>query len=273
MTGTSTIGSSEAAMLGGLAMKWRWRQRRAEAGLGSDRPNLVMGINVQVCWEKFCRYWDVEPRFVAMDGSRFHLGVDEALGLCDENTIGVVAIMGSTYDGSYEPVADLSIALDELHRATGLDIPIHVDAASGGFVAPFLQPDVEWDFRLERVVSINASGHKFGLVYPGVGWIIWRDRDHLPDELVFTTNYLGGPEPTTAINFSCVERLQRVRPLRALPGPGLAGTGLPVTRQPIGCRRTAHRVPGGLQPRPGGIVHDRHQATPRPLRRTTTIGG
>jgi glutamate decarboxylase len=202
VTGTSTVGSSEAAMLGALALKWRWRERRAQNGQSSDRPNLVMGINVQVCWEKFCRYWDVEPRFVPMDGDRFHLGVDAALGLCDENTIGVVAIVGSTYDGSYEPVADLSIALDELHRSTGLDIPIHVDAASGGFVAPFLQPDVEWDFRLERVVSINASGHKFGLVYPGVGWIVWRDRDHLPDELVFTTSYLGGPEPTMAINFS-----------------------------------------------------------------------
>jgi glutamate decarboxylase len=198
--GTSTVGSSEAAMLGGLAMKLRWRARRGRQA--SETPNLVMGINVQVCWEKFCRYWDVEPRFVPMDGDRFHLGVDEAISLCDENTIGVIGILGSTYDGSYEPITELAAALDRLQETTGLDIPMHVDGASGGFVAPFLQPNLKWDFRLDRVVSINASGHKFGLVYPGVGWIVWRDREHLPEDLVFYTNYLGGPEATMAINFS-----------------------------------------------------------------------
>lgn len=198
--GTSTVGSSEAAMLGGLAMKLRWRDRRSEKDAGP--PNLVMGINVQVCWEKFCRYWDVEPRFVPLSGDRLHLGVDEAIDLCDENTIGVIGILGSTYDGSYEPIKALSDALDAYERRTGLDVPIHVDAASGGFVAPFLQMDLEWDFALPRVVSINSSGHKYGLVYPGVGWIVWRDRDHLPESLVFYTNYLGGPEPTMAINFS-----------------------------------------------------------------------
>lgn len=197
--GTSTVGSSEAAMLGGLAMKLRWRQQRGDA---AGTPNLVMGINVQVCWEKFCRYWDVEPRFVPMEADRLHLGVEEAVALCDENTIGVIGILGSTYDGSYEPIQQLASALDELEKTTGLDIPIHVDAASGGFVAPFLQPELVWDFQLERVVSINSSGHKYGLVYPGVGWIVWRDRDHLPEDLVFYTNYLGGPEPTMAINFS-----------------------------------------------------------------------
>ncbi len=198
--GTSTVGSSEAAMLGGLALKLRWRAQRGKAP--TDRPNLVMGINVQVCWEKFCRYWDVEPRFVPIEGDRLHLGVDEAVALCDENTIAVIGILGSTYDGSYEPIAELAAALDRHQEATGLDIPIHGDAASGGFVAPFLQPDLVWDFRLDRVVSINASGHKFGLVYPGIGWVVWRDRDHLPEDLVFYTNYLGGPEPTMAINFS-----------------------------------------------------------------------
>jgi glutamate decarboxylase len=198
--GTSTVGSSEAAMLGGLAMKLRWRARRGRQA--NETPNLVMGINVQVCWEKFCRYWDVEPRFVPMDGDRFHLGVDEAISLCDENTIGVIGILGSTYDGSYEPITELAAALDRLQETTGLDIPMHVDGASGGFVAPFLQPNLKWDFRLDRVVSINASGHKFGLVYPGVGWIVWRDREHLPEDLVFYTNYLGGPEATMAINFS-----------------------------------------------------------------------
>ena len=202
VTGTSTTGSSEAAMLGGLSLKWRWRERRRAAGLPSDRPNLVTGINVQVCWEKFCRYWDVEPRMVPMEGERLHLRGREAAALCDENTIGVVAVLGSTFDGSYEPVAEIAAALDELAAGGGPDVPIHVDAASGGFVAPFVQPELEWDFRLARVQSINASGHKYGLVYPGVGWAIWRDRDALPRDLVFEVNYLGGKMPTFALNFS-----------------------------------------------------------------------
>jgi glutamate decarboxylase len=198
-TGCSTTGSSEACMLGGLALKWRWRERMRKAGKPIDRPNLVMGINVQVCWEKFCRYWDVEPRQVPMDGDRFHLGADEAVALCDENTIGVVAILGSTFDGTYEPVADIAAALDGL---SGLDVPIHVDAASGGFIAPFLEPELAWDFRVARVQSINASGHKYGLVYPGVGWIVWRDQEALPEDLVFHVDYLGGDMPTFALNFS-----------------------------------------------------------------------
>ncbi|HEX9041195.1 MAG TPA: glutamate decarboxylase, partial [Trebonia sp.] len=170
--GCSTTGSSEACMLGGMALLWRWRARRRAAGLGTDRPNLVMGTNVQVCWEKFCRYWDVEPKYVPLEPGRYHLGVPEAVAQCDENTIGVVAIMGSTMDGSYEPVTDLAAALDALAATPGApDVPIHVDGASGGFVAPFLQPEIEWDFRVPRVASINASGHKYGLVYPGVGWI------------------------------------------------------------------------------------------------------
>ncbi|MDQ2885639.1 MAG: glutamate decarboxylase [Chloroflexota bacterium] len=201
-TGCSSVGSSEACMLGGLALKWRWRERMKAAGKPTDRPNLVMGINVQVCWEKFCRYWDVEPRFVPMEGERYHLSAEEAVKLCDENTIGVVAIMGSTFDGSYEPVSEIATALDQLQQQKGLDIPIHVDAASGGFVAPFLQPHLEWDFRIARVKSINASGHKYGLVYPGVGWIVWRDKDELSDDLVFRVNYLGGEMPTFTLNFS-----------------------------------------------------------------------
>ena len=201
-TGCSTTGSSEAVMLGGLALKWRWRERMREAGKSTERPNLVMGSNVQVCWEKFCRYWDVEPRLVPMEGERFHLGPEEAVAHCDENTIGVVAILGSTFDGSYEPVKDIAAALDALEHDRGLYVPLHVDAASGGFVAPFIQPELEWDFRLERVQSINASGHKYGLVYPGVGWAIWRDSDALPKDLVFDVNYLGGHMPTFALNFS-----------------------------------------------------------------------
>jgi glutamate decarboxylase len=201
-TGCSTTGSSEAAMLGGLALKWRWRERMRKAGKPTDRPNLVMGANVQVCWEKFCRYWDVEPKLVPMDGNRFHLEAPEAVAACDENTIGVVAILGSTFDGSYEPVKEIAAALDKLEEDKDCYVPIHVDAASGGFVAPALQPELEWDFRIKRVQSINASGHKYGLVYPGVGWAIWRNEEALPQDLVFDVNYLGGHMPTFALNFS-----------------------------------------------------------------------
>jgi glutamate decarboxylase len=201
-TGCSTTGSSEAAMLGGLALKRRWQQARRAEGKPADRPNLVMGINVQVCWEKFANYWDVEMRLVPMSGERFHLAAEEAVELCDENTIGVVAILGSTFDGSYEPVAEICAALDDLQARTGLDIPVHVDGASGAFVAPFIDPDLTWDFALPRVSSINASGHKYGLVYPGVGWIVWRDADALPADLIFWVNYLGDNMPTFALNFS-----------------------------------------------------------------------
>jgi glutamate decarboxylase len=201
-TGCSTTGSSEAAMLGALALKRRWQKRRRDAGKPADRPNLVMGINVQVCWEKFAKYWDVEMRLVPMDGDRFHLSSEEAVKLCDENTIGVVAVLGSTFDGSYEPVEEICAALDDFEEREGLDIPVHVDGASGGFVAPFVDPDLAWDFRLPRVASINASGHKYGLVYPGVGWIVWRDGDVLPEELIFWVNYLGDDMPTLALNFS-----------------------------------------------------------------------
>src|SRR5262249_32317120 len=167
-----------------------------------DKPNIVMGINVQVCWEKFANYWDVEMRLVPMEGSRFRLSAEEAVARCDENTIGVVAGLGATFDGSYEPVAEICAALDELQARTGLDVPVHVDGASGGFVAPFLDPDLQWDFPLERVASINTSGHKYGLVYPGVGWIVWRDSKALPDDLIFWVNYLGDNMPTFALNFS-----------------------------------------------------------------------
>jgi glutamate decarboxylase len=201
-TGTSTTGSSEAAMLAGMALKWRWRARQEAAGKSTAKPNLVMGSNVQVCWEKFCRYWEVEPRLVPMEGDRYHMTAEPALPYIDENTIGIVPVLGSTFDGSYEPVADICAALDKLQEDTGLDIPVHVDGASGGFVAPFIDPDLEWDFRLPRVQSINASGHKYGLVYPGVGWVIWRNPEALPDDLVFNVNYLGGNMPTFALNFS-----------------------------------------------------------------------
>lgn len=200
--GTSTTGSSEACMLAGLALKWRWRARRQAEGLDASRPNLVMGANTQICWDKFCRYFDVEPRLVPLEGDRLHLTGPEAVARCDENTIGVVGILGSTFDGSFEPIAEMQQCLDQLQQQTGLDIPLHVDAASGGFVAPFLQPDLPWDFRLPRVQSINTSGHKYGGVYPGVGWVVWRSRSVLPEDLIFDVNYLGGTMPTFGLNFS-----------------------------------------------------------------------
>ena len=200
--GVSTTGSSEAVMLGGLAMKWRWRQRREAAAQDTTKPNMVLGSNVQVVWEKFCRYWDVEPRYVPVEKGHYVITPEAALAAVDENTIGVIAILGTTYTGEYEPIKEIHDAVVANNEAKGLQTPVHVDAASGGFVAPFLQPDLEWDFRLPNVVSINVSGHKYGLVYPGIGFVLWRDQEHLPEELVFHVNYLGGDMPTFTLNFS-----------------------------------------------------------------------
>ncbi|MDQ2628374.1 MAG: glutamate decarboxylase [Actinomycetota bacterium] len=199
--GVSTVGSSEAVMLGGLAMKWRWRQQVGDDWKGRT-PNLVMGSNVQVVWEKFCRYFDVEPRYLPMAQGRYVITPEQVVDAVDENTIGVVAILGTTYTGELEPVEAICAALDTLATGGGPDVPVHVDAASGGFVVPFLHPDLKWDFRLPRVVSINVSGHKYGLTYPGIGFVVWRGADYLPEELVFRVNYLGGDMPTFTLNFS-----------------------------------------------------------------------
>ncbi|WP_158969332.1 glutamate decarboxylase [Chachezhania sediminis] len=200
-TGCSTTGSSEAAMLGGLAMKRRWEARRKAEGKPIDKPNLVTGP-VQVCWHKFTRYWDIEHREIPMDDGRLLMTPEEALKYCDENTIGVVPTLGVTFTGEFEPVKAVSDALDQLEKDTGLDIPIHVDGASGGFLAPFCAPDLEWDFRLPRVRSINASGHKFGLAPLGVGWVMWREEKDLPESMIFWVNYLGGNMKDIALNFS-----------------------------------------------------------------------
>ncbi|WML42147.1 glutamate decarboxylase [Neobacillus sp. OS1-2] len=200
--GVSTTGSSEACMLGGLALKRRWQQARKQQGKPIDQPNIVFSSAVQVVWEKFANYWDVEPRYVHISPDRPYLDPEGVLAVVDENTIGVVPILGLTYTGSYEPVAAIAKALDDLQERTGLDIPMHVDAASGGFIAPFLQSDLVWDFQLPRVKSINVSGHKYGLVYPGLGWVIWREAEDLPEDLIFRVSYLGGNMPTFALNFS-----------------------------------------------------------------------
>ena len=200
-TGVSTIGSSEAVMLAGLALNWRWRERVGD-GWRQRRPNLVMGSNVQVVWEKFCRYFDVEPRYLPMEKGRYVITPEQVLENVDEDTIGVVAILGTTFTGELEPIGEICAALDKLAADGGVDVPVHVDAASGGFVVPFLQPDLQWDFRLPRVVSINVSGHKYGLTYPGIGFVVWRSHEHLPEDLVFRVNYLGGDMPTFTLNFS-----------------------------------------------------------------------
>jgi glutamate decarboxylase len=187
--GCSTTGSSEAAMLGGLALKWRWRKRRQAIGKSIARPNFICGP-AQICWHKFARYFDVELRQIPCEGSRLMMSPAEVLKRCDENTIGVVPTLGVTFTLQYEPVQAVAVALDDLEEESGLDIPIHVDAASGGFVAPFIHPDLVWDFRIPRVKSINASGHKFGLAPLGCGWAIWREAKDLPEDLIFRVKYL-----------------------------------------------------------------------------------
>ena len=201
--GCSTVGSSEAAMLAGMAMKWNWRNKRKAQSKDTSKPNMVVGVDVQVCWEKFCVYWDVEMREVPMSAEHgYQFQADKAIELCDENTICVLGILGTTYTGEYQNIEELDRLIDIYNKKTGYDIPIHVDAASGGFIAPFLEPDLLWDFRLKWVHSINVSGHKFGLVAPGVGWAMWKDWSLLPEELIFHVNYLGGDMPTFALNFS-----------------------------------------------------------------------
>jgi glutamate decarboxylase len=199
--GTSTLGSSEACMLGGMAAKWRWKARQKDAGKPTDKPNLVCGP-VQVCWDKFCVYWEIEQREIPMRPGEYCMSPERMLEAVDDNTIAVVPTLGVTYTGEYELVEPMAAALDDLQRRTGLDVDIHVDGASGAFLAPFTAPDLIWDFRLPRVKSISTSGHKYGLAPVGVGWIVWRDKADLPQELVFSVPYLGGAVGTFGINFS-----------------------------------------------------------------------
>lgn len=202
--GTSTIGSSEACMLGGMAMKFSWRKRAEKLGLdiNAKKPNLVISSGYQVCWEKFCVYWDIEMREVPMDKNHMSINLDKVMDYVDEYTIGIVGIMGITYTGRYDDIKALDKLVEEHNKRTDYKVYIHVDAASGGLYAPFVEPHLKWDFQLKNVISINTSGHKYGLVYPGVGWVLWRDKKYLPEELIFKVSYLGGELPTMAINFS-----------------------------------------------------------------------
>src|SRR5215204_223380 len=200
--GARTQGSSEAIMLGALSLKWNWRARREAAGKGADRPNLVFGGDVHVVWEKFCRYFDVEPRIIPLQPHKYTIGPEDVEPHLDENTIGVGAVLGTTFTGHSDDIPGIDALLRQVRDERGMDIPLHVDAASGGFVWPFLYPDSEWDFRLGQVRSINASGHKFGLVYPGIGWLIFREKSDLAEDLVFYENYLGKTDATFTLNFS-----------------------------------------------------------------------
>jgi glutamate decarboxylase len=200
--GTRTVGSSEAIMLGALSLKWKWRERREKAGKDTTRPNLVFGGDVHVVWEKFCRYFDVEPRIIPLQPDKLTIGPEDVEPHIDERTIGVAAVLGTTFTGHADDIPGIDRLLIRLHEERGLDVPMHVDAASGGFVWPFLYPDSAWDFRLRSVRSINVSGHKYGLVYPGIGWLIFREPADLPEDLVFYENYLGKRDATFTLNFS-----------------------------------------------------------------------
>lgn len=201
-TGAVGIGSSEACMLGGVAAWLRWRERRKAQGKPCDKPNLVMSTAYQVVWEKFCQLWQIEMRTVPITHKNPTLDIEKAIEMCDENTICIVPIEGVTWTGMNDDVEALDKALDEFNAKTGYDIPIHVDAASGGFILPFLNPKKKWDFRLKWVYSISTSGHKYGLVYPGLGWIVWKDKKYLPKEMSFSVNYLGANISQVGLNFS-----------------------------------------------------------------------
>ena len=201
-TGARTQGSSEAIMLGALSLKWKWRQRREKAGKDTTRPNLIFGGDVHVVWEKFCRYFDVEPRIIPLQRDKYTIGPEDVEPHIDENTIGVAAVLGTTFTGHSDDIVGINDLLVRLKNEKGLDVPLHVDGASGAFVWPFLYPHSEWDFRLEQVRSINASGHKFGLVYPGIGWLVFREKSDLAEDLVFYENYLGKTDATFTLNFS-----------------------------------------------------------------------
>ncbi|MFC1617734.1 glutamate decarboxylase [Patescibacteria group bacterium] len=200
--GSATIGSSEAIMLGLLAHKWTWKKKREAEGKPTDKPNIVFGADAHICWDKFARYFDVEMRMIPMTEERYIINAEEVAKHIDENTICVGVILGTTFTGQADEIKEINDYLVKVKKENGWDIPIHVDGASGGFIAPFVYPDFEWDFRLEQVKSINVSGHKYGLTYPGLGWVVWRDEKDLPEDIIFEVNYLGGKMPTYTLNFS-----------------------------------------------------------------------
>jgi glutamate decarboxylase len=185
-------------MLGLLAHKWNWKN----SGHGTGKPNIIFGTDAHVCWDKFARYFDVDAIKIPIDTKKRTITAKAVSEHIDENTICVGCVLGTTYTGEIDPINDINDLLMEYKRDKGWDIPIHIDAASGGFILPFTEPDFEWDFRLDRVRSVNVSGHKYGLTYPGIGWLIFREEKDLPKDLIFTVNYLGEEEETYTLNFS-----------------------------------------------------------------------
>ncbi|MDF1828255.1 MAG: glutamate decarboxylase [Legionellaceae bacterium] len=200
--GTATVGSSEAIMLAGLAHKFNWRNKRKKAGLDATKPNIIMGSNVQICWDKFARYFDVEAKIIPIQDNKYIITAEDVKPLIDENTICIATILGTTFTGEYDEIEEMNQLLINIKQEKNWDIPIHVDGASGGFISMFLDDGISWDFQLEQVKSINLSGHKYGLVYPGIGWLLFKDASVVPDDLVFNVNYLGGNMPTYTLNFS-----------------------------------------------------------------------
>jgi glutamate decarboxylase len=201
-TGTSTIGSSESIMLALLAHKWNWKAKMQAMNKDISKPNIVFGADTHVVWDKFSKYFDVEPRVIPLDPNTLVTDPEKLVSNVDENTIAVGAVLGTTFTGAFDDVKKINALLEELKAKSGIDVPIHVDAASAGFITPFTEPNLEWDFRLSHVKSINVSGHKFGLVYPGIGWLLFKDKSILPDDLIFYVNYLGNDMPTYTLNFS-----------------------------------------------------------------------
>ena len=247
-TGCRTQGSSEAIMLGALSLKWKWKERRQAANLPTDRPNLVFGGDVHVVWEKFCRYFDVEPRIVPLEESKYTIGPEDVEPHIDENTIGVAAVLGTTFTGHMDDIVGINDLLLDIRNRRDLDVPLHVDGASGGFVWPFLYPDSRWDFRLEQVRSINVSGHKYGLVYPGIGWLVFREESDLAKDLVFYENYLG--KTRRHLHAELLDRR-------------LDGAGPVLQLRPPGTRRLHLRDEADAAERPGAGVQPARQ---RPFR-------
>eukprot|EP00511_Aplanochytrium_stocchinoi_P009187 CAMPEP_0204863496 /NCGR_PEP_ID=MMETSP1348-20121228/3354_1 /ASSEMBLY_ACC=CAM_ASM_000700 /TAXON_ID=215587 /ORGANISM="Aplanochytrium stocchinoi, Strain GSBS06" /LENGTH=570 /DNA_ID=CAMNT_0052013835 /DNA_START=95 /DNA_END=1807 /DNA_ORIENTATION=+ len=206
--GAGTVGSTEACLLSGLALKFRWRKwyarkyNKSEEEVLSIRPNLVISTLYQAAWEKLFKYFDIIPKFVRPSYKEMKIDPEKVGALIDEHTMGVVCIMGNHYSGHYDRVDLVDAIVEKVNKEKGLEVGIHVDAASGGFVAPFQEYLPPWDFRLKNVMSISASGHKFGEAVCGTGWLVWRQKERLAEHVAISVSYLGGHADSYTLNFS-----------------------------------------------------------------------